>query len=641
MSSAAHTPDSIPGRGAAAIGTGLTASELRTYREFGYIGPFSLLDDPGITGVLREWDQTRDRLPWYKGHHVYRGPIVDALSSDAVVGRVASILGDDLLLWGSQIIAKRGGKKHRWHVDIETLEWTSVNFWAALRNVTAQATVLILPGTQRLTVSPQELERTEQLDITDSAAVQRAAAARGVDTQVVHVDIPPGSFVLFDGHVWHGSINDTRRLRSALLAQYSPTTTRPRIPRTYVPPIEWDPEPAPVLLVRGREDGAGANKYVNPAEPPARRPTILGVRRALQSVARRTAAKPAKAREAVSVCLVGTGSAADRHVKALRALTGVDVRISAVGRDTERAAAWVSARAAARAYRSLDEAMAAGDDIIVIATPPTAHASAIDAAMAAGKHVLVEKPAVRTLDDLIHRLPAIRAYKPAWMVAENAHFSPMQRLVLSRVRAGAIGDPLMIALQRLRRRAPAEAWKSLGAETDGALQEGGIHCVRAGLALSGVATPADLAWVFAAQPGVKTLPNHGDDTTAVTWRTQRGVIGELGFSWGLEGGRMPLRSSVVGTEGAIYFDLSGRLATISRGHTWRARPLIPWDALRAGEDLSGTQEMWRSFLASVRSGAPVAHTVDEAAADLGAIDAAYRSMESQTAQALDPRLLGD
>lgn len=629
MPSMAHTSEHR-----AAVG--LTESELRTYRERGYIGPFPLFSDQGITDVLREWDRTRDQLPWYKGHHVYQGPMVEALSSDAVVGRVASILGDDLLLWGSQIIAKRGGKKHRWHVDIETMEWTSVNFWAALRHVSERATVLILPGTQRIPVSPQELERTEQLDLTDSQAVRRAAAARGVDAEIVHVDIPPGTFVLFDGHVWHGSINDTHRLRSALLAQYSPTSARPRIPRTYVPPIVWDPDPAPCVLVRGRDDGAGVNKYVTPAEPPARRPTILGVRRAIATVARRTAKAPAV--PSVSVCLVGTGAAAERHVKALRALGG-DVRISALGRDPDRTAAWVSAHAAARSYRTLDEAMTGGDDIVVIATPPTAHASAIDRAMAAGKHVLIEKPAFRTLDELINRLPAIRAYKPAWMVAENAHFSPMQRLVLSRVKSGAIGDPLMVTLRRLRRRAPAEAWKSLSVESDGALQEGGIHCIRAGLALSGVERPADIAWVFAAELGVKTVPNQGDDTVAVTWRTRRGALGELDHSWGLEGGRMPLRSSVTGTEGAIYFDMSGRLATISRGHTWLQRPLIPWHSLRAGEDLSGTQEMWRSFLASVRTGEPVAHTVDEAAADLGVIDAAYRSMKNQAAEPIDARLL--
>jgi hypothetical protein len=38
--------------------------------------------------------------------------------------------------------------------------------------------------------------------------------------------------------------------------------------------------------------------------------------------------------------------------------------------------------------------------------------------------------------------------------------------------------------------------------------------------------------------------------------------------------------------------------------------------------------MWRRFLECVRTGAPAPHTVDEAAADLGVVDAAYRSMES-------------
>jgi predicted dehydrogenase len=620
-------------------GLGLTDAELRDYRERGYAGPFPLLDDAGIDRVLREWDQTRDRLPWYKGHHVYRGAIGDALSSDAVVERAASILGGDLMLWGSQIIAPRSGGVHRWHVDVETMEWTSINFWAALRNVSAKSTVLLLPGTQRLSVSPQELERTERLDITDTAAVRAAAAARGVASDVVHVDIPPGTFVLFDGHLWHGSVNDTHRRRIALLAQFSPTSQHARIPKTYVPPIEWDPRPAPCLLVRGREDPAVPNRYVVPIEAPARRPTLIGVRRALLKLSRRPTGDAAMPAAPPTVCLVGAGAAADRHVAALRAATAGAVRISVLGRDADRTRAWAASRNLAGCYASIDEAMTGSDDIVVIATPPSSHAAYVDAAMAAGKHVLVEKPAFRSLDELIARLPAIRAYRRAWMVAENAHFSPMQRLVLGKVRAGAIGNPLITTIRRLRRRLPPQGWKAAPHESDGALHEGGIHWVRCGLALSGVVRPSDIEWVFAAEPGVRAIETTGDDTAVVTWRTRSGALGELGHSWGLEGGRMPLRSSVIGTEGAIYFDVSGRFATISKGHRWSQRPLLPWSELRQREDLSGTVEMWRSFLASVRTGAPVAHTIDEAAADLGAVDAAYRAMASHAAQPLDPRLI--
>ena len=621
-----------------ARGIALTDGELHRYRELGYIGPFPLLDASQVAQVLREWERTRDQLPWYKGHHVYRGPIVDALASEAVVGRIASILGEDVMLWGSQVIGKRGGKKHRWHVDIETMEWKSVNFWAALRHVSAKATVLLLPGTQRLKVSPQELERTEQLDITDSNAVQRAAAARGVVADIVPVDIPPGTFVLFDGHLWHGSINDTLHFRTALLAQYSPTSERARIPKTYVPPIEWSPEPAPCVLVRGKPDPAGHDRYVDPGEPPARRVTLSTVKHAIGRVVER--APRARAGSALpSVCIVGIGAAADRHVHALRAIAGESVRISAVARDPARVEQWVSARAAARAYRSLDEAMDGDDDIVVVATPPTAHGHHVDRAMAAGKHVLVEKPAFRTLDELIARLAAIRSYPRVFMVAENSHFSPMQRLVLERVRAGAIGEPVMTTIHRMRRRIPAEAWKTTRVESDGALHEGGIHWVRVGLALSGARTPADLEWVFATAPGKKLIANEGDDTALVSWRTRSGALGELGHSWAREAGRMPLGSAIVGTEGAIYFELSGRLALLAKGRLWQQRPLVPWRAIAAREDLSGTVEMWRRFFASVRAGEPVAHTIDEAAADLGVIDAAYRSLASGAREPLDPRLV--
>jgi predicted dehydrogenase len=620
------------------VAVGLTASELERYRTQGFIGPFPLLTDKAIEGVLGEFARTRDQLPWYKCQHAYRGPIVDALRSEQVVGRVASILGNDLMLWGSQVMVKSAGRAHRWHVDVETMEWTSINFWAALRNVSKDATILLLPGTQRLRVSPQALERTEKLDVNDSAAVQRAAAALGVDSEIVTVDVPAGHFVLFDGHLWHGSVNNSQKERSALLVQYSPTTEWARIPKTYTPPIQWEEKPAPCVLVRGRDLSGGKNHYITPGEPPQGNPTLLRVRKAIKNRLTPSREK-ASAKVDLSVCLVGAGSAAQRHVQALRAVLGSGARISVVGRDPERVAAWAEARGIERAYRSADEAMASRDDIVVIATPPTTHASYVDLAMAAGKHVLVEKPAFRSLDELVARLPAVRDYKRAWMVAENSHFSPVHRLVLQHVVAGAIGTPVMTTIRRLRRRLPAEGWKAQLAESDGALNEGGIHWIRVGLALTGVAGAADVEWVFAAEPGIKTIANHGDDTAAVMWRTRSGALGELGHSWGLEGGKLPLRSAVVGTQGAIYFDPAGRFATLSKGHRMAQRPLVPWRELRARDDLSGTTEMWRSFLESVRSGSPVAHTIEEAAADLGVVDAAYKSMKSGATERLDTRLV--
>lgn len=332
----------------------------------------------------------------------------------------------------------------------------------------------------------------------------------------------------------------------------------------------------------------------------------------------------------IRVCVVGTGQAAATHVRTLRAIEpGARVRV--VGRDPVRAAAWAREHGAHGSYATVEEAAGADDDVLVVATPPSSHARYVDLAMAARKHVLVEKPAFRTLAELEARLPALRAYDRAFMVAENAHFSPLHRTIVARVRAGAVGTPVVVSLRRLRRRVPAASWKAGAEETDGALHEGGVHCVRVGLALSGVARRADVASVFAAAPGRKLVDNAGDDTAHVTWRTADGLLGELWHSWGLEGGRAPLRSFVAGTDGAVHFDVLGRFAAISRGQRWPPVPLLPWAALRAGEDLGGTSAMWRSFLASARTGSPVEHTVDEAEADLAVVDAAYRALRAPVA----------
>jgi hypothetical protein len=115
--------------------SGLSREELARFENNGWIGPFSLLESKGIQIIDRIHDQVvlefsspskTDvepgfflKRPWIKSMHAYVPEFYDIVHHPAIVNRVASLLGPDIIAWGFSINQYGPGKIHRWHVDID------------------------------------------------------------------------------------------------------------------------------------------------------------------------------------------------------------------------------------------------------------------------------------------------------------------------------------------------------------------------------------------------------------------------------------------------------------------------------------------------------------------------------------------
>jgi predicted dehydrogenase/nucleoside-diphosphate-sugar epimerase len=101
--------------------------------------------------------------------------------------------------------------------------------------------------------------------------------------------------------------------------------------------------------------------------------------------------KANKTGKPIRTALIGAGYIADWHVGAIAALPGVE--ITAICDRSARAADALAATTGARAFSDLDEMLAVGlCDAVHILTPPPSHLPITLACLAAGQHVLVEKP---------------------------------------------------------------------------------------------------------------------------------------------------------------------------------------------------------------------------------------------------------
>jgi predicted dehydrogenase len=145
-------------------------------------------------------------------------------------------------------------------------------------------------------------------------------------------------------------------------------------------------------------------------------------------------------RAALGAVVVGTGFGVFTHLRALRN-AGIEVR-ALVGRDLAKTQARARLLAVPRACASLREALDdAAAQIVTIATPPATHAALVHEAVAAGKHVLCEKPFAMNLTEARGMLAAAERARVVHVLGVEFRFATVHELLRRTIAAGAIGEP--------------------------------------------------------------------------------------------------------------------------------------------------------------------------------------------------------
>ena len=140
------------------------------------------------------------------------------------------------------------------------------------------------------------------------------------------------------------------------------------------------------------------------------------------------------------VGIIGAGWVAGEHIRAFQDHPQAEV-VAIAARDTDRAAACAAAKGVhCAAYNDYEKLIAREDvHIVVVASPPNAHAPQAIAAAQAGKHVLLEKAMTTNIEDARAVRDAVAKAGVKSVVSFVLRWNPLFEIIKTQLAADAIG----------------------------------------------------------------------------------------------------------------------------------------------------------------------------------------------------------
>ena len=319
------------------------------------------------------------------------------------------------------------------------------------------------------------------------------------------------------------------------------------------------------------------------------------------------------------LAFLGCGFIAGVHSRHLRSL-GRDFVLSYASRDAAKAEAFRRRFGGAASYSGY--AAAIDDprlDAVVVAVPPRFHVDLTLQALAAGRHVLVEKPAFPRLEDYERVRDARDRARRVVLVGENDHYKPLAVHLRRLLGDGVIGEMVFAHFITIAHRLKgADDWRNDEAMAGGdAFFEEGIHWLH----LAGSLGPR-ITTIHGYVP--RPSPDGQDrrvKSMLAAFRYDNGAVGALYYSREVPSLLRGLRlSKLFGRRGVISFESNGAFVLV-RGI---GLPRVIFPGFR---DIRGYRAMYRDFARAIREGAVPEMSLERAIEDQRLMDQTYASVE--------------
>lgn len=339
----------------------------------------------------------------------------------------------------------------------------------------------------------------------------------------------------------------------------------------------------------------------------------------------------------IRVGIIGCGRvAADAHVPALASLDDAEV-VAVADADPARLAAVGDQASVQRRYSDYRQLLDDRDvQVAVIGVPPVLHAEVARAGIAAGKHLLIEKPLAVTLEEADALIALADGSGLRITLGFNLRWHRLMRAAREMIADGTVERPRLVTTaftSAMGRRDDMPEWRKRRSTGGGVLFEIGVHHFDAWRFL----LSTEVEEVFA---GTQDDESE-DDQAVVTARLADGTLATAVFSQttstdnclDLFANNGRLRLSLYRFDGLEWIPSGAIPGSISRRvqsglSTLRQLP-AGVAAMRGGGDFQAAYRAeWRHFLDCVRSGDEPACSLRDGRQALAVVVAAAESAES-------------
>ncbi|SFX93954.1 Predicted dehydrogenase [Paracoccus pantotrophus] len=280
----------------------------------------------------------------------------------------------------------------------------------------------------------------------------------------------------------------------------------------------------------------------------------------------------------VRLLVIGTGGMAANHARAFAAMPGVEL-VGGVDPRPEPLAAFNAEHGIARGFASLDEALAWGAfDAATNVTPDAAHYPTTMPLLAAGKHVLCEKPLATNAADAEAMAEAAARAGVVNMVNLSYRDVPALQKAAAMVRAGEIGEVRHFEASYLQswltqpgwgdwRTDPKWLWRvSTAHGSKGVLGDVGIHILDFATCIAGqdAAQVSCLLKTFDKAPGgrIGDYVLDANDSATMQIVLENGALGTVAATRFASGHLNDLRLRIYGDRGGLEVGFENRVSRL-------------------------------------------------------------------------------
>jgi predicted dehydrogenase len=264
----------------------------------------------------------------------------------------------------------------------------------------------------------------------------------------------------------------------------------------------------------------------------------------------------------IRLALIGCGGISHMHRARFEAL-GHRLKVTAtVDLDMERAREAAAAIGAEAAVRDFEEALPLCDAVL-LALPHHEHHPVGMACLAAGKHVLMEKPLANTERQCVELIEAAGAKGVVLMVAYCMRFHPLTLRMKELIDSKEYGETFHVSLWTEQHTQFGPDHWAAGAEKLGGGQFFSHGCHYVDILLHYLGNPVE-GFHVGTNFGTPWMEREGTSDAVIKFES--GAVGYHGGTWGAKGTRLGYAFHAHATEGMLEADFfRGRLALIRRG----------------------------------------------------------------------------